>query len=77
VLAIDSADDAEEDAPALRGRVTVPELGGRSMRDGARRLHALGLSVRLKGSGLAVGTQPAAGATLARGDTVTLIGGSQ
>jgi membrane peptidoglycan carboxypeptidase len=56
------------------GPVPVPGLAGLALRDGARRLHALGFHVRLQGSGPVRGTLPAAGAVLARGDTLTLVG---
>lgn len=56
------------------GPVPVPELSGLALRDGARRLHSLGFHVRLRGSGAVRGTLPAAGAMLARGDTLTLVG---
>ncbi|MFL5383088.1 MAG: penicillin-binding transpeptidase domain-containing protein [Longimicrobiaceae bacterium] len=56
------------------GPVPVPALAGLALRDGTRRLHALGFHVRLQGSGAVKGTWPAAGALLARGDTLTLIG---
>ena len=56
------------------GPVPVPELAGLALRDGARRLHALGFHVRLRGGGAVKGTLPAAGAVLARGETLTLLG---
>jgi cell division protein FtsI (penicillin-binding protein 3) len=56
------------------GSVPVPELAGLALRDGARRLHALGFHVRLRGGGPVKGTLPGAGAVLARGDTLTLVG---
>ena len=56
------------------GPVPVPELAGLALRDGARRLHALGFHVRLRGGGQVQGTLPGAGAVLARGDTLTLVG---
>lgn len=59
---------------ARRDAVPVPELAGRSLRDGARRLHALGFHVRVQGGGVVTATRPAAGTVLARGDTLTLIG---
>ena len=55
------------------GPVPVPELAGLALRDGVRRLHALGFHVRLRGAGKVKGTLPAAGALLARGDTLTLL----
>lgn len=56
------------------GRVHVPVTEGVSLREGARRLHARGLRVRLEGSGVVRGTRPAAGVELTAGDTVALIG---
>ncbi|HEV7588296.1 MAG TPA: penicillin-binding transpeptidase domain-containing protein [Longimicrobium sp.] len=56
------------------GPVPVPALAGLALRDGARRLHALGFHVRLQGGGAVKGTLPGAGAILARGDTLTLVG---
>jgi hypothetical protein len=49
-------------------------LAGLALRDGVRRLHALGFHVRLQGGGTVKGTLPGAGALLARGDTLTLLG---
>jgi cell division protein FtsI (penicillin-binding protein 3) len=56
------------------GPVPVPELAGLALRDGVRRLHALGFHVRLQGSGAVKGTSPAAGALLPRGAVLTLVG---
>jgi cell division protein FtsI (penicillin-binding protein 3) len=67
-----------EGAPARpagpRRAVVVPALAGLSLRDAARRAHALGLHVRLRGGGRVADTQPAAGTQLATGDTLTLLG---
>lgn len=52
----------------------VPDVGGLPLRDAARRLHALGVSVRVQGSGPVRATRPAAGEPVARGDTLTLVG---
>ncbi|HEX9940020.1 MAG TPA: penicillin-binding protein [Longimicrobium sp.] len=60
---------------AERTPVPVPELAGLSLRDAARRLHALGFQVRVRGGGAVTATQPAAGAVLPRGDTLTLVAG--
>jgi cell division protein FtsI (penicillin-binding protein 3) len=60
--------------PARRGGVPVPAVAGLPLRDAARRMHALGFRVRLRGGGSVATTAPAAGALLARGDTVTLVG---
>jgi cell division protein FtsI (penicillin-binding protein 3) len=56
------------------GEVPVPEVEGLALRDAARRLHALGVRVRVRGSGYATGTLPAAGERVARGDTLLLLG---
>jgi cell division protein FtsI (penicillin-binding protein 3) len=66
-------------APAARpvsraAGVPVPEVAGLPLRDAARRLHALGFRVRLRGAGTAEATSPAAGALVARGDTVVVVG---
>ncbi|HEX2204828.1 MAG TPA: penicillin-binding transpeptidase domain-containing protein [Longimicrobium sp.] len=58
---------------ARRDPVPVPDLAGRSLREGARRLHALGFHVRVQGAGTVVSTRPAAGTVRARGDTISLI----
>lgn len=57
--------------------VAVPALEGLSLRDAARRAHALGLHVRLRGTGPVAATEPAAGAGVASGDTVVLVGGGE
>jgi cell division protein FtsI (penicillin-binding protein 3) len=59
------------------GRVPLPDVTGLPLRDAARRLHALGISVRIRGSGYVSATHPAAGAPVARGDTVRVTGGSR
>jgi hypothetical protein len=67
--------DRVPEAPrADAGPVPVPVLAGLALRDGVRRLHALGFHVRLQGGGTVKGTLPGAGALLARGDTLTLLG---
>jgi cell division protein FtsI (penicillin-binding protein 3) len=57
-----------------RAPVPVPMLAGLPMRDAARRLHALGFHVRVRGGGTVASTMPAAGAMLPRGDTLTVTG---
>lgn len=54
--------------------VPVPDVTGLPLRDAARRLHALGVRVRVQGSGPVRSTRPAAGASVARGDTLVLVG---
>lgn len=65
--------------PVAGGRtaVPVPALEGLSLRDAARRAHALGLRVRVQGSGTVRETVPAAGAVAATGDTLLLLGGER
>lgn len=74
VFPIGSAGDTLP-APAAARAVVVPALEGLSLRDAARRLHALGLSVRLTGSGEVSGTEPAAGGRAMVGDTVHVVAG--
>ncbi|MCH7563655.1 MAG: PASTA domain-containing protein [Gemmatimonadetes bacterium] len=50
--------------------VPVPALEGLTARSAARRLHAMGFRVILKGSGHVSKTMPEAGVRIARGDTV-------
>ncbi|MDB4949231.1 MAG: penicillin-binding protein transpeptidase [Gemmatimonadetes bacterium] len=59
------------------GPAQVPALAGLPFRDAAHRLHALGFHVRLQGSGVVSATVPAAGASLARGATVVIVGGDR
>lgn len=54
--------------------VTVPSLEGLALRDAVRRAHALGLHVRLEGSGTVAASEPAAGEAVQSGDTLLLIG---
>ncbi|HEX6037108.1 penicillin-binding transpeptidase domain-containing protein [Longimicrobium sp.] len=57
--------------------VPVPDVSGLPLRDAARRLHALGVRVRVQGSGAVRSTQPAAGQPVARGDTLLIVGESR
>jgi cell division protein FtsI (penicillin-binding protein 3) len=54
--------------------VPVPDVAGLPLRDAARRLHALGVHVRVQGSGPVRSTHPAAGQPVARGDTLLIVG---
>ena len=54
--------------------VSVPALEGVPLRDAARRAHAVGLRVRVRGSGRVTRTEPAAGALLPPGDTLVVFG---
>lgn len=69
-----STDPLPATAEATGGEVPVPDVEGLPLRDAARRLHALGVRVRVRGSGYASGTLPAAGERVARGDTLLLLG---
>jgi len=60
--------------PEDRAPVPVPAVAGLPLRDAARRLHALGFHVRVRGGGNVASTTPAAGAMLPRGDTLTVTG---
>ena len=63
------------DVPTTRaGRMTVPDLGGEPIRVALRRLHKMGLRARLEGGGSVLATDPAAGAGIAAGDTVRVLG---
>ncbi len=59
--------------PAGAGRMTVPALEGASVRVALRRLHKLGLRVRLEGGGPVRATVPGAGAPIAAGDTIRVV----
>jgi cell division protein FtsI (penicillin-binding protein 3) len=67
---------APRDRPRSTATVPVPDLSGKTMREAARRLHALGFHVRVRGGGAVRETMPAAGALLPRGDTLTIVGGA-
>ena len=53
--------------------MTVPVLEGASIRVALRRLHKLGLRVRLEGGGVVRATVPGAGAAIAAGDTIRVL----
>ncbi len=55
--------------------MTVPVLEGVSVRVALRRLHKLGLRVRLEGGGVVRATIPEAGAAIAAGDTIQVVTG--
>ena len=54
--------------------MTVPDLEGAPLRVALRRLHKMGLRVRLEGGGTVEGTEPRGGAEIAPGDTVRVVG---
>ncbi|MEN8376263.1 MAG: penicillin-binding transpeptidase domain-containing protein [Gemmatimonadota bacterium] len=60
-------------AGAEAPRIPVPEVAGLSVRDAARRLHAVGLQVLVEGEGTVRGTRPAAGDGVAPGTPVRLL----
>lgn len=65
----------EPDAADGRDRaMTVPVLEGASLRVALRRLHKMGLRIRLQGSGSVLATQPAAGMPVVAGDTILVLG---
>ncbi|MYH51755.1 MAG: hypothetical protein F4139_02270, partial [Gemmatimonadetes bacterium] len=53
--------------------MTVPVLEGVSIRVALRRLHKLGVRVRLEGGGVVHATVPEAGAAIAAGDTIRVL----
>ncbi len=75
--AIDDAPlDAWPASPApegYAGAMTVPVLEGASVRVALRRLHKLGLRVRLEGGGMVRATLPGAGVAIAVGDTIRVL----
>ena len=54
--------------------MTVPDLEGTPLRVALRRLHKMGLRVRLEGGGTVEGTEPGGGAEVAPGDTIRVVG---
>jgi cell division protein FtsI (penicillin-binding protein 3) len=59
-------------AAGRRWEQQVPEVEGKSMREAAQRLHALGLRVTVEGSGPVSSVHPAPGTLVMTGDTVLL-----
>ena len=55
-------------------RMTVPDLEGAPLRVALRRLHKMGLRVRLEGGGTVAETQPEVGAAISAGDTIHVVG---
>ncbi len=72
-------DDAIERAadPQVNRPSRAPSLHGMPMRDAARSAHALGLHVRIQGTGDVARTIPEAGTMLTAADTLVLIGGAR
>lgn len=74
-------DPGEAGAPGLAGTLpgaalamSVPDLEGASLRVALRRLHKMGLRVRLEGSGRVTETVPAEGMPVVAGDTIVVLG---
>ena len=63
-----------EPVPDVEGKSLVPRLSGTPVRVAVRRLHELGLRVRLEGGGAVRETRPSSGVMLSRGDTVVVLG---
>ncbi len=59
---------------ARRQDMIVPDLEGASVRVALRRLHKLGLRVRLEGGGTVAATIPEFGAAISTGDTIRVVG---
>ena len=76
------ADETATEVPAAAGPVgsdrtrdmTVPVLDGASIRVALRRLHKMGLRIRLEGTGPVRATDPEAGFPIAAGDTIRVLG---
>ena len=63
------------ESPPDAGRaMSVPDLEGASLRVALRRLHKMGLRVRLEGSGTVMATFPEVGMAVAAGDTIVVVG---
>lgn len=54
--------------------MAVPDLEGAPLRVALRRLHKMGLRVRLEGGGTVAGTEPREGAAISAGDTIRVVG---
>ena len=52
----------------------VPQLEGASLRVALRRLHKMGLRIRMQGGGTVLATEPGAGQPIAAGDTIVVMG---
>ena len=75
-----ATDPVEQPVPDRSGTgepgraMIVPALEGASLRVALRRLHKMGLRVRLEGSGTVTATRPEPGSPIAVGDTIVLMG---
>ena len=63
-----------EPAPGAGRAMSVPGLEGASIRVALRRLHKMGLRVRLEGGGTVTATVPAEGMPVVAGDTIVVVG---
>ena len=61
-----------DESPRLGSVVPIPDVSGLPSRVAVRRLHALGLRVSRAQPGEILGTEPAAGTRVLRGDTIRL-----
>ena len=61
-----------DESPRLGSVVPIPDVSGLPSRVAVRRLHALGLRVSRARPGEILGTEPAAGTRVLRGDTIRL-----
>ncbi|MYI66118.1 MAG: PASTA domain-containing protein, partial [Gemmatimonadetes bacterium] len=63
------------EAPSGTGpAMSVPDLEGASLRVALRRLHKMGLRVRLEGGGTVIATIPEEGMPVVAGDTIVVVG---
>ncbi|CAN5842507.1 penicillin-binding protein [soil metagenome] len=76
-VVFDLADGLPEIEAEARSMINVPHLEGLAMRDAVRRTHAVGLHVRVRGSGVVQQTSPAVGNEMVKGDTLILIGATR
>jgi hypothetical protein len=63
-----------ESPPEVQSDRRVPDVVGLSIREAARRLHQLGLRVRVEGRGRIASVVPDPGTSLSQGDLVTIVG---
>ena len=65
---------AQQPSAARDREMIVPDLEGASLRVALRRLHKMGLRVRLDGGGTVAATVPEIGAAISAGDTIRVVG---
>ncbi len=64
-----------DEPPGIRARgMTVPDLEGAPLRVALRRLHKMGLRIRLEGGGTVEATEPSGGTEISPGDTIRVVG---